>query len=88
MKKYTKTELKKLELDKIRDIAKGLDIKVSPKSYKKNLIPKIIEKQKNIPHQATIFSEPISKKAYSNEEKPIINNYFIQINKNNLLGYI
>lgn len=87
-KKYTKTALKKLEPDKVKGIAKGLDIKVSPKSYKKDLIAQIIEKQKITPHQKTIFSTPIPQKKYPNENKLIINKYFIQINKNNLLSYI
>jgi len=93
MKKYTKTKLKKLGANKVRKIAEELGIKIKKPTLDK-LIPLILEKQdtghqkKTVPQQKIIFSEQISHKTYSHENKLSINKYFIQINKNNLLGYI
>lgn len=81
MKKYTKTELNKLKAPKVKEIAEGLGIKLSSK---KKLIPQILERQESVSRQTTIFSEKIN----FHENKPNIGKYFIQINKNNLLGYI
>lgn len=93
MKKYTKTKLKKLGASQVKKIAEELGIKIKKPTLDK-LIPLILEKQnakyqqKTVPQQTTIFSEQTPSKINSYDNKSSINKYFIQINKNNLLGYI
>jgi hypothetical protein len=96
MKKYTKKELEKLKKDEILKIASDMQLVVSKKSTIGELIPKILEVQK----ESNEFVDNSIKLDFSNNgqyetsqqpKKQVVNisidTFFVQINKSNLLGY-
>jgi hypothetical protein len=96
MKKYTKQQLEKLNKDEIIKIASDLNLFTSKSSTKKDLIPKILEIQRDSnefmgSNSMFDFQNNSKSESLKQPKKRVvtvsINSFFVQINKSNLLGY-
>jgi len=96
MAKYTAQQLNKLSKDEVAKIAANLNIFVSNKSTKKQLIENIIDNQKDPslftskptePNLGNISKVDLSKININQVNRIDISSFVIQINKSNLLDY-
>jgi hypothetical protein len=96
MKKYTEQGLKKLKKDEILKISSDMNLLVSKKSTISELIPKILEVQKEnnefVGNSTKLdFSNNSQYETLQQPKKQVvmvsIDTFFVQINKSNLLGY-